>query len=277
MKMNVTGLAKISFWLYFCLSQASNAQDCPELNAAQKEILAKQHLGQFHPEGEFIVHRAYALNFNTQMLVPNWVAWRIEPAFRDTPKRTGKWSAFRPDPEVPEEYRVVAGDYSNGGYHRGHMAPFFISGGDRDGDGQDAEFEDEPDLPIEDIDDACTVFEINYMSNMSPQLPRVNSQGGAWYDLETQTRGEVDQGASYQVIAGNIFLSETPKRIGKNEKKIAVPDALYKILDDGSQRKAYLFFQESMFGYTFGCLPEADLAQCVVTLDELRTLPGVKF
>lgn len=260
-----------------CFTQVVMAQECPPLSAGDQDILLKKHLGPFNPSGQTIVHRPYVFNFNADTLVPNWVAWHIEPSYRDTPKRTGKWSRFRPDPSVPSASRVVTDDYTNSGYHRGHIAPFFVSGGDRDGDGMDAEFEGKRGLPVEDIDDACTVFEINYMTNMSPQLPGFNSQGGAWYDLETKTRGEVDQGASYKIIAGNIFLKNDPKRISNGGLEIAVPDALYKVIYDGNKMTGYLFFQEEMFGYTHGCLPKAELAACEVSIDFLRTIPGVNF
>jgi len=141
----------------------------------------------------------------------------------------------------------------------------------------DAEFEDQRGLPVEDIDDACTVFEINYMTNMSPQLPRFNSQGGAWYDLETKTRKEVDAGATYQIIAGNLFLQDDPKTIQNGGLSISVPDALYKIISDGIDTTGYLFFQEETFGMPFGCLPKADVSECKVPLDYLRTVLRVQF
>ena len=141
----------------------------------------------------------------------------------------------------------------------------------------DAEYEETRGLPIEDIDDACTVFEINYMTNISPQLPHFNSQGGAWYDLETKTRNEVDAGSIYNIIAGNIFISDDTKTISNGGLEISVPDAMYKIIYNGTHKTAYLFFQESTFDYSFGCLPKADIAECEVSLDDLRSIPGVSF
>ena len=53
------------------------------------------------------------------------------------------------------------GLFTSRGYARGHLAPYGVMGGDRDGDGQLAK-EGDP-------DDEVTIFQGNLMSNIPPQ------------------------------------------------------------------------------------------------------------
>jgi DNA/RNA endonuclease G (NUC1) len=252
------------------------APECPAIPVAQQRVLKKQHLGPFNPPGYAVIHRGYAYSFDPEHLVPKWVAWRVTPEYLDTPKREGKWKEFRPEPYLPPEQRIVTEDYTNSGYDRGHMAPYFISGGDRDGDGEDAEIENEKGLPVDDIDDACTVFEINYMSNITPQRGDLNSQSGTWYDLETELRKRAKAGESFQVLAGTLFLSDNPKKIGNGPRKISVPDAFYQIVDDGKKQTAYLFFQERRLDGIGGCLPKAALTDCRVATEVIAKLVKIE-
>ena len=110
----------------------------------------------------------------------------------------------------------------------GHIVPYAISGGDRDNDGEDAEIENN--LHVEDEYDACTVYEINALSNIAPQFHvRFNGPPGVWWQLETDVRNLVDDGNEYQLFAGTVFIEgEDVRKIGnrKNDDstwKIGVP------------------------------------------------------
>jgi transposase len=70
-------------------------------------------------------------------------AWHVVPEYLDTPKRKGRWANFRTDPDIAnpvedDDYNGLLEDFD---IARGHIAPYFISGGDRDDDGKDAEIE----------------------------------------------------------------------------------------------------------------------------------------
>lgn len=270
-RFNVSAGASAAATVLSAQIATADTPECPVLSGQQKEDLVELHLGSFELQGfadagDIMVRRAYVLDFNPDMLVPNWVAWRVEGDFLETPDRAGAWKSFKQDRPLRDAlgraFAVVAADYTHSGYHRGHMAPYFVSGGDRDGDGLYAE---------DDVDDACTVYEINYMSNMSPQLPHFNTYGGAWYDLESQTRLRGQAGAEYNIIAGNLYLSEDVEFIGANTRKIGVPDALFKVIDDGHRQISYLFFQEARpdflidaYGADVGCLPQENVSACIV-------------
>src|SRR3546814_1893293 len=81
------------------------------------------------------------------------------------------------------------------------------------------------------IEDACTVFEFNYMSNIAPQLhSRFNGSGGLWYKLETRIRERVaGKGKSVHIIAGTVFGDGDAHVVGPDED-IFVPHMFYQII-----------------------------------------------
>ena len=95
-----------------------------------------------------------------------------------------EWGKFRDDLNIMGE--ATEKDYKNKfstwrNYAKGHLAPYFTFGGDRDNDGTTAAEGDD--------DDAKTVHEIMYMSNMAPQhYYNFNGSSGLWYKLETHVR-----------------------------------------------------------------------------------------
>lgn len=110
--------------------------------------------------------------------MPRWVAYHVTPEYRDVPPREGQFETYRSDPDIDGEAGddEYTGYFASRGYARGHLAPYATMGGDRDNDGELAE---------DDEDDAQTVLEANYMSNMSPQHQGAfNGVGGIWYELE---------------------------------------------------------------------------------------------
>lgn len=176
------------------------AENCPPLSEAKKTRLVDQHVFGGPPSrGALLVRRAYVTSYDAPHRVPRWTAWEATPAFRETPARTGRWATFRIDDEVGNPVR--SDDYngleqSRLNLARGHMAPYFISGGDRDGDGRLAE---------RDIDDACTIYEINFMSDIAPQnQDHLNGSGGLWGNLESKLRSAMTRGRSFHVIADDV-------------------------------------------------------------------------
>jgi endonuclease G, mitochondrial len=160
------------------------------------------------------------------------------------------------------------GIYDNGrGYARGHLAPFFISGGDRNGDGEKA---------AKDYFDACTVFEINFMSNIAPQFHnRFNGSPGLWYRLETIERTRLmPSGRPFHVIAGTIFGPD-PERVGPRGD-IGVPDMFYRILVTEEGVVPFLFVHLRRLDPA-GCELDAGLEACIVTIADIERLTGADF
>ena len=271
--------------LYFVFSSINlqASPSCPVLSSSDEQALINEHLGSIRPSNEpIIVHRGHIFSYDYEHNVPKWTAWHVTQAYTDTPKRKKHWYKMAQDKALPKENQVTSSDYTGSGYHRGHLAPYFTSGGDRDKDGKDAEYENQPDFPIEDIDDACTVFEINYMSNMTPQLPELNSQNGSWYQLETLNRKAAKAGQEFHIIAGPIFTSATPEIICKpkssdgscKKRAITVPDAFFKIVKSAGERTGYIFFQTGKIS-THGCLPSETPQACIAPISEIESLTGL--
>jgi len=93
---------------------------------------------------------------------------------------------FRPDPRVPERYRVRVKDYLNSHYDKGHM------------------------VAAEDAANADQMDETYYMTNMTPQEPTVNRI--SWRVLESKVRNMADQdGAPLKV--GTFAIYYHPQKI----------------------------------------------------------------
>lgn len=110
--------------------------------------------------------------------IPLWVCERItREACEGSLERSDD---FRPDPLLPKGERAELADYRGSGYDRGHMAP----AGDQM---QDARLKDETFV----------------LSNMVPQLPRLNR--GPWAGLEEQVREKAIRAGQVYAITGPLF------------------------------------------------------------------------
>ena len=137
--------------------------------------LIKEHVhGGLPSSSDLMVRKAYMMAYDAERKAPRWVAYHLTEDYRRTPKRSGKWKSYRNDPDRTDEPResdyrgVFADDIRN--YARGHLAPFMISGGDRDGDGKILDADKDGKVEAgDDPDEADTVKEINYHTNLTPQ------------------------------------------------------------------------------------------------------------
>ena len=263
---------------------ALSLKDC-RLSALQQQQSLAEHLYGGAPDASVLYPRhGYILAYNAEYRVPRWVAWHAAAQYRDTPKRSSRWSQFRSDPEFNDVNDKDYAGWFNTPYNfaRGHLVPYFIAGGDRDGDGKDAEFEGT--LDIEDEDDACTVFEVNALSNITPQFhTRFNGEKGLWYKLETQVRSMIDKGGDYQLFAGTVFLQDHEvMRIGKrrqsaSEWKIGVPHGFFKIVIDENKQQAIAFLFDHQADLPAGCSLDAQLEDCIVPVSRIEEVTGLQF
>lgn len=279
---NAVALAAL---LFSFSTHASRLDKCDIDEDLSTELIAEHVYGGFLDDQEIDARRAYVLAFNKDYNVPSWVAWHAVKDYRSTPKRKGKWYNFNEDPDFTgpklKHYKYWRASEQN--LVRGHIAPYFIAGGDRDGDGRDAEIEST--LKIEDMDDACTVFEINSLANVAPQYHKAfNGSGGLWYELEEINRNLIDdKDKELYFFAGSIFVDgKDVQKIGElkgdpSKWSIGIPHGFFKVVIDPAEKKAFAFLFDHQANIQHGCSMDAELEKCIVSFDELEAVTGMKF
>lgn len=267
----------LASWLLTPFSVAQPSEN--DLSAEEKKLL-KEHVYGGLPSNENIyVRKGYVLCYNPQTRTPNWTAYHVIPDYRKTPERKGRFSTFRADPDISNEAKDsdYKGLLAKRGYARGHLAPYGVMGGDRDGDGEYAEYHGSGSSDIGDPDDAETVFQANYMSNIAPQHHNgFNGSPGLWYELERWIQDDLveDQGEEVWVFAGCIFGEGEHEKVGSNSD-IWVPPMFYKILiieggEDGLPIVlAYLLPHQRV--------RQGELDSFLVSVDVIEALADVDF
>lgn len=148
-----------------------------------------------------IIKPQYALSYNKDRNVPNWVSWNLDEAyFGDVPRHKGRFLADESLP--PGVYRVRDQDYAGSGFDRGHMVR-------------------SEERTRTDEDNKATFF----LTNVLPQRHDLNA--GPWLRLEEYCQ-ELSQKGHRElfIMAGGVFKrpSET---IGHG---VAVPATCFKIV-----------------------------------------------
>lgn len=166
----------------------------------------------------------FALSYNNQTLIPNWVMWHLSTSDFGEAERGDK---FIPDEALPKEwYAVVKADYqySQYGFDRGHVCP-------------------SADRTASQEDNAVTFL----MTNMIPQAPDCNRV--VWKDLESYERDLAKSGKELYIAAGPYgkggtsgsgYFESIKVSAKKNfsEQEILVPSHCWKIvliLEEGSE------------------------------------------
>jgi endonuclease G len=158
-----------------------------------------------------IIRPQYALSYNQQLNLANWVSWNLHRGwYGDVPRFSGN---FIQDTSLPAEfYRVKHGDYTGSGYDRGHM----VRSEERTATAEDNK----------------STF---LMTNIMPQTPTLNQQTWLSLELECERMCKNDNKELF-VMAGGVF-GPNPKRLNT---VVAVPDSCWKIiviLDSGQRLK----------------------------------------
>lgn len=275
----------IASTLLFASSTAA-AQSCYDMSPAHEARSLSTHMFGGNPsDGGIMIRRAYVTEYNETYRVPRWAAWHAEQSYRATPIRSeGSWGSFYRDTSVDDP--VVTRDYTGlyygaDNFARGHIVPYFISGGDRDFDGALAAGQDR--IERDDPYDACTVREVNYMTNITPQYhERFNGspsgQGatpGLWYQLETIIRSEIDAGEEFHIIAGTIFGEDDVQLVGR-DGDIGVPDEFFKIVVTQHGPVGFLFSHRRQL-HPEACDLDAQLVECIVPISIVEAATGLDF
>ena len=191
---------------------------------------------------QVIKHVGYTTSYNTNWLIPNWVAYELtNEEVKGTVPRPQ--TEFEPDPKVKGKVATHY-DYSNSGYTRGHMAP-----------AADMKWS------------AQVMTESFYLSNICPQDRGLN--GGTWLKLEEAVRDWARAQSPIYVVCGPI-MGETFDTIGDNA--VAIPNGFFKVV---CKRVNGLYFT---IGFIF---PNKDVKGSIFdyscTVDEVEKVTGFDF
>ncbi len=128
-----------------------------------------------NPSNYLMLKPEYALSYNRERGIPNWVSWQLNASWLgDAPRQNN----FRPDPTLPRGWATITPTlYTNSGFDRGHLTA-------------------SEDRGISVTANAATFL----MTNIIPQSPDNNR--GPWVKLETYGRELATQGKDLYIVAG---------------------------------------------------------------------------
>lgn len=195
--------------------------------------------------GRVVKHGAYVSSYNTDTLIPEWVAYELTA--EETEGRLSREGAeFRMDPDLRGTRQAMREDYSGSGWTKGHMIP-----------AADAAFS------------SSTMSETFYFTNICPQNATLNA--GDWQYLEKRVRSWAKRYGSIWVVSGPIVGSGRYGTIG--DRNVVVPDSFFKALlvrrEDGSYSAIAFVMDNDDEHYM--------LKDCSMSVNELEKLTGLDF
>ena len=158
------------------------------------------------PNNYLLDKQQYAVSYNRDRGIPNWVSWHLDPTWRGPGTRQDD---FREDPTLPAGfYRVQGTSYQGSGFDRGHNTP-------------------SADRTRSNADNSATFL----MTNMIPQSPDNNQ--GPWNNMEQDLRTIMGAGNELYIIMCNAGIGGTGSNGGVTNTidngRVAVPAFVYKI------------------------------------------------
>lgn len=160
-----------------------------------------------------IMKDEFALSYNSDRGIPNWVAWHLVPSWYSGNQED---SGFHNDPDLTGTGLSIisTSDYTGPGFDRGHQCP----NADRI------------------TNDPANNHETYVMTNIIPQAPSVN--GGLWAQLEAYCRDLADAGNELYIYSGGYGNGGSGNNPGivywLNEgifnSAVAVPSHLWKVI-----------------------------------------------
>lgn len=182
-----------------------------------------------------IVHSGYVSSYNTNTLIPDWVAYELTAEeVRGTFSRSG---SFGMDPSFTGR-QAMREDYSNSGWDKGHLAP-----------AADMKWS------------SNAMFESFYFTNICPQNHTMNER--SWQKLEKYVRDMAEKYGRVWVVTGPIVDLGTHGTIGRQE--VVVPDSFFKalLIHDGERYHSVAFLMENNSKYQ-------SIKSCYLTVKELE-------
>ena len=156
-----------------------------------------------HKDGILLKRKAYVASYNTENLIPNWVAWELTAEHAD-----GPWprdNHYYEDISVPNP-RCTAEDYrgiGKIGLSKGHMCP-----------AGDCKW------------DSVAMSETNLLTNICPQERGLNS--GMWNQVEQSCRRWAVKYGHIYIVCGPLLFRQEHLKIG--DHNVVVPEAFFKVI-----------------------------------------------
>jgi len=224
LSLAITPLALLCTW-------GAGVHAAPQPAAAATSFAACPQFFPATPPAEAQPGQQRALCFNEfavlhsgQTKTPIYVAQRLSARQLQAAQGLKRKDKFYAEGRLPQAERAELDDYKRSGYSRGHMAP---TGEMATPEGKAQSFS---------------------LSNMVPQ--DIQHNGGAWNDIEKDTRAYIRRAAGdVYVITGPIY-SGPVRTVG--EGKVRVPDAVFKLVYDPATRRSWVHWQNNRSGERAG-------------------------
>ena len=203
-----------------------------------------QHLVHGTPaqSDQILCRTGYALGYNYSRKTADWVAYRLTPAIHND-GNVERQNDFRADPDLPALYQTTPADYVEPVFDQGHLAN------------------------SESLDDTLAMnSETFLMSNMTPQLPGLNSAG--WKGLENRERKWTDTRGELFIYAGPLFEGGLPSFIGNS---VPVPTHFWKVIYDSQAQEAIAFI------FPHRRVLTSELSALLVSVNEVEIRSGLNF
>lgn len=219
-------------------------QDSVSSIEIDKRDLTLVELGYPNPEGDVLLQRiAYVASYNTENLIPNWVAWELTAEHAD-----GPWPRdhhYYEDTSVAEP-RCTVDDYhgiGSMGLSHGHMCP-----------AGDCKW------------DSVAMAETNLLTNICPQESGLNS--GMWNQVEQACRRWAISYGHIYIVCGPVLYRQEHLTIG--DHNVVVPEAFFKVI-------LRLGDDPACIGYVMKNGARGKKKSYVNTLSQVERITGYQF
>ena len=167
---------------------------------------APPQLASFHQSDAVeLCSDQFAVLYSTANKIPVFVVERLNATSLRQASGIQRTDEFYPDPRLPASRQASLRAYEGSGYDRGHMAP----AGDQS--------------------NTRAMSQSFALTNIVPQEPQVNRQGGSWYKAELDTRKFVKRVAGDVFVYSVPYVSDASIQMLKRDK-VAIPDVFYKVV-----------------------------------------------
>lgn len=206
----------VNFILFVgCIPSRPNAAVAPRQQ--QNSSTAIQYeLPALKPGSEVVTHAGYTSSFNSNTLIPDWVAYELTVNETNGTVSRPSNSPFQPDPNLRGR-QPDRSDYSRSGWDKGHLAPC-----------ADMKWSEQ------------AMLESFYFSNVCPQNHDFNEKD--WQKLENKARNIARKKGSLYIICGPVITTNEFGKIG--QKGVVIPDYFFKAFlykdNNGFHSIAYL-------------------------------------